>query len=247
MAQKPMPSRECRREHKHYDVPHDAIDRRHQQGAEQIPDTHEKRCFQDAEGGVFKPCQQRKGIQQNDAVQNCCTNKHCSEQRPENVFAHIRRSTKPSAARKLPTASRISQSFVAGLKFSRNAFKKHPGQTIVPKAHTSHKQVSTVSQFRQHSKQRLCPYWNRSRMGVLLSLNLLWTRAGSGWFRIDGAIVQRWFFDAGHKQIGGGVAHDLSMDMDRSQTGQSRKPPDCHRSRRPSYHREPNTPAHPMP
>ena len=64
---------ECRREHKHYDVPHDAIDCRHQQGAKQIPDTHEKRRFQDAEGGVFKPCQQRKGIQQNDAVQNCRT------------------------------------------------------------------------------------------------------------------------------------------------------------------------------
>ena len=123
---------ECRREHKHYDVPHDAIDRRHQQGAKQIPDTHEKRRFQDAEGGVFKPCQQRKGIQQNDAVQNCRTNKHCSEQRPENVFAPHSAQHKAIRSQETADCQQDKPEFCGRLKIFPERLKKHPGQTIVP-------------------------------------------------------------------------------------------------------------------
>ena len=113
-------------------VKNDAIDCRHQQGAKQIPDTHEKRCFQDAEGGVFKPCQQRKGIQQNDAVQNCRTNKHCREQRPENVFAPHSAQHKAIRSQETADCQQDKPEFCGRLKIFPERLKKHPGQTIVP-------------------------------------------------------------------------------------------------------------------
>ncbi len=129
MAQKTHAQQECRREHKHYDVPHDAkiaaISR-------VKTDTGHPRetLFSGCEGGVFKPCQQRKGIRRTMPYRTAApisTAVSSARKCFRSTFAQHK------AIRSQETADcqQDKPEFCGGLKNFQERLKKHPGQTIV--------------------------------------------------------------------------------------------------------------------